>query len=37
MSVFNEEDQQTVKTIGMWAAGFAALTVALIILALVVT
>ena len=37
MSVFNEEDTRTVKVIGMTAAGFGALTVALIILALILT
>ena len=33
MSVFNEEDTQTVKLLGMTAAGLVVLTVALIILA----
>jgi len=37
MSVFNEEDSKTVKIIGLTAAGFGALTVALIIIALLVT
>lgn len=37
MSVFNEEDTNTLKTLGYSAAGFAALTVALILLALVIT
>ena len=37
MSVFNEEDSKTVRIIGIGAAGFGALTVALIILALIVT
>ncbi len=37
MAIFEAEDQKTVKTIGMSAAGFAALTVALIVIALLVT
>jgi hypothetical protein len=37
MSVFNEEDSKTVKIIGLTAAGFGALTVALIIIAMLVT
>ncbi len=37
MSVFNEEDSKTVKIIGWTGAGFGALTVALIIIALLVT
>ena len=37
MSVFNEEDNRTVKMIGMTGVGFAALTVLLIIVALIVT
>ena len=38
MTVFkDEEDQHTVKSLGMTMAGFAALTVFLIIIALIVT
>lgn len=37
MAVFNEEDGRTVKTLGLTMAGFAVLTVSLIILALLVT
>ena len=37
MSVFNQEDTQTVKHLGYTGAGFAALTVFLIVLALIVT
>ena len=33
MSVFNEEDTKTMKLIGLATGGFAALTVALILLA----
>lgn len=34
MSIFNEEDRQTVKVIGYWAGAFAVLTVGLIVLSL---
>ena len=37
MSVFNEEDNRTVKMIGLTGAGFAALTVLLIVVALIIT
>ena len=37
MSVFNEEDTTTLKVLGYSALGFGFLTVALIILALLVT
>ncbi len=37
MPVFDAEDQKTVSTIGWSAAGFAALTIALIVIALIVT
>ena len=37
MSVFNEEDTKTVKTMGMTAVGFGLLTVALIIISLLIT
>ena len=35
--VFEQEDNKTVKAIGMLGAGFGALTVVLIILALIIT
>lgn len=37
MSVFSEEDNSTLKSLGLTAAGFAALTVALIVIALIIT
>ncbi len=37
MSVFNEEDSTTLKILGYGALGFAVLTTALIILAVIVT
>lgn len=37
MSVFNDEDKATVKLLGYGFAGIGALTVALILLALLVT
>ena len=37
MAIFDDEDQATVKTIGLTGAGFGVLTVILIILALIVT
>jgi hypothetical protein len=37
MSVFNEEDGQTVRSLGMTMVGFVVLTVALVCLALVMT
>jgi len=37
MSVFEEDDSKTVRLIGMGAIGFIALTVALVLLALVIT
>lgn len=37
MSVFDEEDGQTVKSLGMTMAGFLILTVVLIILAVIIT
>lgn len=36
MSVFNEEDTQTVKSLALTFAGFIALTAALIVLAIAV-
>jgi hypothetical protein len=37
MSVFSEEDNNTMKMIGLTGAGFAVLTVVLIILAMFIT
>lgn len=37
MSVFSEEDNQTVKIIGWTAVGFALLTVALVVVAMLVS
>lgn len=37
MSVFNDADNKTIRLIGMGAVGFVALTVALAVLAIVVT
>lgn len=37
MSVFSQEDNKTIKNLGYTAAGFAALTVFLIVLAAIIT
>tara|TARA_R110002072_G_scaffold20841_4_gene75185 strand:- start:4091 stop:4204 length:114 start_codon:yes stop_codon:yes gene_type:complete len=37
MSVFNEEDSQTVRSLAMTFGGFIGLTVVLIVLAIVIT
>ena len=37
MSVFESEDNKTVKNIGLMAAGFGVLTVVLIVLSLIIT
>lgn len=37
MSVFNQEDNQTIKVLAIGAGGFAGLTIALMVLAYIVT
>ena len=37
MSVFDDDDGQTMRVLGLGALGFAALTIALIVLAMIIT
>ncbi|MFT4677883.1 MAG: hypothetical protein ACJAX5_001553 [Patiriisocius sp.] len=37
MSVFDDEDSQTVRSLGMTFVGFSALTIVLIVLAIAIT